>query len=143
MQVSLDIDPTRYRIHGYADGEIVVSVPVPTGDKVVPLRGETPAGHREHIRRSLVIHPDGLIRDWAPQTLAALGHEDLTLFTELGLEILILGTGPRLEWPDPALLAPLQALGIGVEVMDTHAACRTYNILMADQRRVAAALIIA
>ncbi len=143
MQVSLDIDPTHYRIHGYADGEIVISVPVATGDKVVPLHGEGPIDRREHLRQSLVIHPDGLIRDWAPQTLAALGAEDLAPFADLGLEILILGTGQRLEWPDPALLAPLQDLGIGVEVMDTRAACRTYNILMADQRRVAAALIIA
>ena len=143
MQVSLDIDPTHYRIHGYSDGEIVVAAPVAIDDKVVPLRGEGPVDRREHLRRSLVIHPDGLIRDWAPQTLSALGPGDLEIFAGLGLEILILGTGQRLEWPDPALLAPLHDLGIGIEVMDTRAACRTYNILMADQRRVAAALIIA
>ncbi len=143
MQVSLDIDTSHYRIHGYEDGEIVVSIPLAGDGKVVPLRDERAAGQRERLGRSLIIHPDGLIRDWPPRSLETIRAEDLEVLGGLGIEILVLGTGPRLVWPGAELLAPLQAAGIGVEVMDTHAACRTYNILMADRRRVAAALIIA
>jgi uncharacterized protein len=52
------------------------------------------------------------------------------------------GKGARFQFPEPALLAPLQKAGIGVEVMDTQAACRTYNILLGEGRSVAAALIL-
>lgn len=142
MQVSLDIDPGHYRIHGYDAGHVVVSIPVAVTDKVVPLNAEAQASRRERIDRSLIIHPEGIIRDWAPQSLGELRRDDLAILANLGLEILILGTGQSLQWPEPELLAVLQTEGIGVEVMDTGAACRTYNILVADQRRVAAALII-
>jgi len=54
----------------------------------------------------------------------------------------LIGTGARFQFPEPALLAPLQKAGIGVEVMDTQAACRTYNILLGEGRSVAAALIL-
>jgi uncharacterized protein len=53
-----------------------------------------------------------------------------------------LGSGRQLRFPDPALLAPLSERGVGVEVMDTGAACRTYNILMAEGRTVAAVLLM-
>jgi uncharacterized protein len=57
-------------------------------------------------------------------------------------EIVLLGTGPRLRFPSPAVYASLLKARIGVEVMDTAAACRTYNILAAEGRRVAAALML-
>ena len=57
-------------------------------------------------------------------------------------EIVLLGTGDRQHFPHPRLLAPLTERRIGVEVMDTRAACRTFNILVAEGRRVAAALVI-
>jgi len=61
---------------------------------------------------------------------------------ELPLEILILGTGARLQFPHPSLTHRVASAGIGLEVMDTHAACRTYNILLAEDRRVGAALLL-
>ncbi len=57
-------------------------------------------------------------------------------------EIVLLGCGARFRFPSPAVLAPLYGAGIGVEVMDTRAACRTYNILLSEGRRVVAALIV-
>jgi uncharacterized protein len=57
-------------------------------------------------------------------------------------EIVLLGTGATFVFPDPARLAPLRDARVGVEVMDTAAACRTYNILLAEGRNVVAALIV-
>jgi len=57
-------------------------------------------------------------------------------------EVLLIGTGPRQVFPDRALLAPLHAARVGFEVMDTAAACRTYNVLVGEGREVAAALIV-
>lgn len=56
--------------------------------------------------------------------------------------MVLLGTGARLRFPHPRLSAPLARAGIGLEVMDLQAACRTYNILAAEGRRVAAALLM-
>ena len=56
-------------------------------------------------------------------------------------EIIIFGTGKEQVFPDPALFVPLMERGIGYEVMNTGAACRTYNILLSEERRVLAALI--
>ena len=55
---------------------------------------------------------------------------------------MLLGTGPVFRFPEAARLAPLYQAGIGVEVMDTPAACRTYNILMGEGRKVLAALLL-
>jgi uncharacterized protein len=60
---------------------------------------------------------------------------------QLGAEIVLLGTGPRQRFPHPRLTAELARAGIGLEVMDLQAACRTYNILVAEERKVAAALL--
>jgi len=57
-------------------------------------------------------------------------------------ELVLIGTGAKFEFPEPARLAPLRSAGIGVEVMDTAAACRTYNILLGEGRGVVAALIV-
>ena len=56
-------------------------------------------------------------------------------------QIVLLGTGPRQRFPHPRLTAALASAGIGLEVMDVQAACRTYNILVAEERKVAAALL--
>ena len=92
--------------------------------------------------RSLVVLPDRLVEDWSVAAPGALTLSHLERLAALAPEVLLLGTGVRLVFPEPALLAPLEAAGIGLEVMDTSAACRTYNILMAEGRRVAAAIIL-
>jgi uncharacterized protein len=92
--------------------------------------------------RSLVVSGDRLITDWPAASLAALTADHLAAIVELAPEIVLLGTGATFAFPEPALLAPLYKAGIGVEVMDTPAACRTYNILLGEGRNVVAALVL-
>ncbi|MDO8438351.1 MAG: Mth938-like domain-containing protein [Nitrosomonadaceae bacterium] len=92
--------------------------------------------------RSLIILPDRIIEDWLAQTFEQLAIEHFEYLLSLRPEIVLLGTGTTLRFPHPSLTKTLIASKIGVEVMDTTAACRTYNILTAEGRRVAAALLI-
>lgn len=94
------------------------------------------------LTKSFVLTPRRLIEDWPPTSIGNLTEADLGAVAELGCPIVLLGTGARQRFPAHALLRPLIARRMGVEVMDSYAACRTYNILMAEGRDVAAALII-
>lgn len=94
------------------------------------------------LSRSFIITPEQLIEDWPPARFEALNGADMTVLATLGCPIVLLGTGPRQRFPTPPLLRPLIERRIGIEVMDSHAACRTYNILLAEGRAVAAALIL-
>jgi uncharacterized protein len=91
---------------------------------------------------SLVVGAQRLVTDWPARSIATLAADHLAAIVELAPDIVLLGTGARFELPEPARLAPLYKAGIGVEVMDTPAACRTYNILMGEGRNVVAALIV-
>lgn len=95
------------------------------------------------LTKSFLLTPRRLIEDWSPADFDALAESDFLAIAELGAPVVLLGTGSRQHFPRPALLRPLLERRIGVEVMDSHAACRTYNILMAEGRDVAAALLIA
>ena len=90
---------------------------------------------------SLIVLPDEVITGWA-NTLDLLATQHFDTLALRAPEIILLGSGRKLRFPSPALFAGLIRAGIGVEVMDTPAACRTYNILAAEGRRVAAALIL-
>lgn len=94
------------------------------------------------LSRSFLLTPQRLIEDWPPASFESLAESDLQAVADLNCPIVLLGTGSRQRFPAPALLRPLIDKRVGVEVMDSHAACRTYNILMAEGRDVAAALII-
>lgn len=99
--------------------------------------------NRQRHTQSLVVSGERLITDWPVASLEELEADHMAALVELKPEIVLLGTGARFQFPQPALLAPLYKAGIGVEVMDTPAACRTYNILQGEGRNVAAALIVA
>ena len=92
--------------------------------------------------RSLLVTPDALVGDWPPSSIEPLTSTHLKALLALQPEVVLLGTGARLSFPAADVLRPLIDAGIGYEVMDTRAACRTFNILMAEGRRVLAALII-
>jgi uncharacterized protein len=92
--------------------------------------------------RSLVVLPDRPVESWPVSGVGALQEDDLQFLAGLGVEIVLLGTGESLRFLHPRLLQPLAQARVGVEVMDTRAACRTYNILVAEGRKVAAALIL-
>jgi uncharacterized protein len=94
----------------------------------------------ERREKSSIILPDRIL-DWTVESFETLRTEDFLVFSGLGIDIVLLGTGARQRFPHPRLTAALAHDGIGVEVMDLQAACRTYNILMAEERRVAAALL--
>ena len=94
------------------------------------------------LTKSFLLTPQRLIEDWPPASFDALTGSDLLAVAALDCPIVLLGTGARQRFPAPALLRPLIERHFGVEVMDSHAACRTYNILLAECRDVAAALII-
>lgn len=91
---------------------------------------------------SLILTPAQMLSPWPVESLEALTAEHFRAAIEFAPEILLLGTGARLRFPPPACLKLLIDDNIGYEVMDTAAACRTYNILMAEGRNVAAALIV-
>jgi uncharacterized protein len=92
--------------------------------------------------RSCVIAAQTIVTDWPPQTIDELAPEHLDTVLALQPDVVILGTGPRQHFPSAALMSKVLARGIGFEVMDTAAACRTFNILLAEDRRAVAALML-
>jgi len=90
--------------------------------------------------QSLILMPEYL-SDWKVESFEMLEQADFQALQALRPELVLLGTGQKIRFPTPELLVPLIHEGIGVEVMDTQAACRTYMILMAEGRAVAAALL--
>jgi uncharacterized protein len=94
-------------------------------------------------RANLVLLPDAVIEGWAPAGFAALTESDFASLLAHRPEVVLLGTGARQRFAQPRLIRALAAAQIGVETMDTAAACRTFNILVAENRRVVAALIVA
>lgn len=91
---------------------------------------------------NLIVLPDHIIENWQVENLEQLEVAHFDCLRSFQPEILLLGTGATLRFPPPQLMKAMTASGIGLEVMDTQASCRTYNILSAEGRRVAAALII-
>jgi uncharacterized protein len=91
---------------------------------------------------NVVLLPDAVVPDWAPNGFDALCEADFASLLAYRPEIVLLGTGATQRFAHPRLLQSLAAARVGVEVMDTRAACRTFNILVAEDRRVAAALIV-
>jgi uncharacterized protein len=104
--------------------------------------GYVEVNHRPH-RASLVVSAERLVTDWPVTSVEGLAADHVAAIVELAPEVVLLGTGKSLCFPERALLAPLYSAGVGVEVMDTPAACRTYNILLAEGRNVIAAVIVA
>ena len=111
-----------YAIQGYAKGRIIIN------------------GKSHH--RSLIVTPSKVIPEWRPLEFSDLSEDDFVLLIDLQPEMILLGTGPSHKFPHPSLTSTIMQRRIGFEVMGTAAACRTYNILMAEGRRVAAALFM-
>jgi len=93
--------------------------------------------------QNLIVLPNQLIENWSLQkTLGQLESSDFTCLLPHNPEIVLLGTGANLHFPDQSILKDLANNGIGIEIMDTQATCRTYNILVEEGRHVAAAILI-
>ena len=123
MKFTLDRPGTLHVVRGYAPGRLLI-------------------GERE-FARSVIVSATALVDDWRPQHIGELTAADLEPALALRPQVLLLGSGARQVFPSPELLAQLYAARVGFEVMDTGAACRTYNVLVGEGRDVAAALIIA
>jgi len=108
-------------IRAYSDGEISVN------EKI--------------IDRSVIITAD-VIQLWEPAHIDELTAEHCEIIAGFNPEVVIIGTGKRLQFPAAPVIAGLQTRGIGVEVMAHDAACRTFNILLGEDRRVVAGLLM-
>ncbi len=105
------------------------------GEGFIAVNGERHAG-------SLVVLPERVL-PWAAASFDEMTVDHVAEIAALAPEVVLLGTGTRQRFPHPSLLRPLTSARIGIEVMDTHAACRTYSILVSEGRKVAAALFVA
>jgi uncharacterized protein len=96
----------------------------------------------QRYEKSVVVFPDQILADWAPQSFEALAPEHFTPVLGQKPEIVLIGTGKKLRFPRPEVVRPLIDAGVGYEVMDVPALCRTYNVLVAEGRHVAAAVLM-
>ena len=135
MRFTPDKDFGSYTVRSYEAGQVNIILPMEPGE-------ETPQDNQRTLTRSFIISPKHLKENWPPQNLASITVEHLQAAIDLNPELIILGTGQILEFPQPSVTESLFAKGIGVEIMDTAAACRTYNVLMHEGRDVVAALIV-
>ena len=92
-------------------------------------------------RSSVIVPWAGGVAPWPVADFAALAEAHFAALAALRPELVIFGSGPRIRFVHPTLLRPLTGQRIGVETMDTAAACRTYNVLLAEGRKVVAALL--
>jgi uncharacterized protein len=90
---------------------------------------------------NILVLPDRLIPEWTSARFESLTCADLEYLAQIDAEIILLGTGFQLRFLSPELLQSLISSKKGLEVMDIHSACRTYNVLVGENRKVAAALI--
>ena len=97
---------------------------------------------RERIAHNVILDSSGGHRPWSCANFDALGAQHFAELAEAGPEVILFGSGSAIRFPHPAWLRPLTAARIGVETMDTQAACRTYNILASEGRSVIAALLL-
>jgi uncharacterized protein len=96
----------------------------------------------EKITHNVVLSAGGERLPWA-ESYESLGPQHFEALAELQVEVVIFGSGERIRFPKPAWLAALAKRRIGIETMDTAAACRTYNVLAQEGRNVAVALLLA
>src|SRR5689334_7206242 len=95
----------------------------------------------QRYERSIIVLSERIL-EWEIERFDQLSPSLFELLAALPIDVLILGTGDALRFPAPACLLSLTRAGIGIEVMDTPAACRTYNFLLSEDRRVAAAVLV-
>jgi len=91
---------------------------------------------------SVILSATAIMPDWRVRSMDALSLESLGPALAMDPQILILGTGDAQSFPEPRVSAQIMGMGIGLEVMNTAAACRTFNILASEDRKVVAALML-
>jgi uncharacterized protein len=122
MKFTLADEGDDYIIRSYDSGEVLIN--------------------EYRYNSSVIVTPKQIINDWPPHSIEDLAPEHFSAIAELNPQLVLLGTGAIQQFIEPALYAPLLDQGIGLEAMATPAACRTYNVLVAEGRKVAAALLL-
>ena len=122
MKLQSDPHSGANTITGYGDGYVEIN--------------KIPYAH------AVLLSSDGAISNWSAQTFASLEAGHFSQMVDLKPELVIIGTGSRQRFPKPELLKALVQANIGFEIMNSQAACRTYNILVGEGRQVLLALIV-
>ncbi len=122
MKFSLADPADGYTIQAYDSGEILI--------------GE------QRFTRSIVLLPDRIISTWKPQTLAQLTLAEFRTILDTNPDLVLLGTGEIQRFPDMEIYQAASEVQMGLEVMTTAAACRTYNVIASEGRRAAAVLLL-
>ncbi|RTZ64012.1 MAG: hypothetical protein DSZ29_06135 [Aquificaceae bacterium] len=122
MKFAEDNNKDQYQITAYDDDSVHVN------DKA--------------FNKGFIVMPKHFIHDWQPQHYADLHVTDLDILFNLKPSVILLGTGAKQIFPPKEIYLAFVKSGIGFEIMDTQAACRTFNILMSEDRNVAAAMFI-
>ena len=122
MPLTEDIITCRYTIAGYEDDSVKVN--------------------QTTYKTSLILSADSLHNPWPIKTVSDLDETCLQVILDLKPDVVLLGTGKRQQFPDARIFALFGQKGIGLEVMDNGALCRTFNILVAEDRSVVAAILL-
>jgi len=122
MKISEDYNAGSYMINGYdAEGIII---------------------NQRSYSSSLIVSNHQLVEDWPMQDIAELSTDLLAPILQLKPEVILIGTGSTLIFPPPSSYKKVIESGLGIEFMDSVAACRTYNILLSEDRSVVAGIIL-
>lgn len=97
--------------------------------------------NEQRFEQPVIVTPVEIFNDWPARSFAALTEADFSYFLTLKPEVLLLGSGEQHRFAHPKLYRALTDAGIAVEFMSTPAACRTFNILMAEDRKVVAGIL--
>jgi uncharacterized protein len=122
MQISQQYGDASYVVRAYDDGAVTVN--------------------NTTFTRSLIIMPEHLDTQWEPQYLEEVTERHLEPIVKFNPEVVLFGTGVQSRFPELHIQTYFVKRGIGIEIMNTAAACRTYNILIAEGRNVACALLM-
>ncbi len=99
--------------------------------------------NQQRYDQSLIVSSDRVETGWAGNGFDGLSAADFSQLLTWQAEVILIGTGARQRFPSPAVLRPLVEAQVGYEIMDSSAACRTYNVLVSEGRTVIAALLLA
>lgn len=114
-------------------------------DFIYVLRGTSEAGvlvNQQTVSESFLLTPNQLLAGWGPVAVEALEPADMQAVLALEPAVVLLGTGARQRFPSAAVMAAVLSRGVGIEVMDSAAAARTFNVLAAEGRKVVAAFLL-
>jgi len=125
----------KLTIQSYSSGEINIAM---SGNHAEGINSNT----LQCMTNSFILTPSRIIKDWSYKDVGEFTIDSFKPLIEQQPELVILGTGEKLTFPNHQILQSFQQAGIGVEVMNTASACRTFNVLVSENRHVIAGLLI-